>query len=430
MGTNLSEIIKFVLVFLFSFSIYCSGLWSVNKNKKGFSVFLVGCGISSVFISILLSYFYFRVITNQLVLSGLLLGWSVINLLLSKKFRLDIVVIISYIGLFIGLLLGAFGGLLIIVEPICTVGVVLILHSIFVFLVGIAKIKTSDKLYSVFPFIFIFGNLFLIFSFIAYMPLLDTLYINNFSIIFLTFSLLLQVFSYLVYMKRFCILEKNPILIGAVLVLSFLICMLGFSLIGSEYNEYGGSITLFESLIETPYYPNDIPTADYVQKIPRLPYFSVLSLVLSFIYVSFVSKLNGRYFSLRNTLLMGLFVCISVIFSLSGFFTVLNSLFGTLLLAIPLLLYSHYKNDRYILNMSLISSIIGVYSVTTNMHTHFLEYNLWIYCLFIILHLIYFISASLVLKKNNFLSCKILYHLIGIFNLILITYPILSFILV
>ena len=68
---DMSEILKCALMWVFSFGLLGLGLWRVEKSKNGFSLSLSGCGIGAVFISLLLSYFYFNLLTSQLLLFGL-----------------------------------------------------------------------------------------------------------------------------------------------------------------------------------------------------------------------------------------------------------------------------------------------------------------------------------------------------------------------
>ena len=100
--------------------------------------------------------------TSQLLLFGILVGWSAIVLLLSKRYESDIFVIISYIGFYIALLLGAWSDMVLVGDPVNTVAIMVILHSIFIYLIGSKNIPISELFYKIFPFVSLLGSFILI----------------------------------------------------------------------------------------------------------------------------------------------------------------------------------------------------------------------------------------------------------------------------
>ena len=81
---NLTETLKMILMYVFSFALLGGGLFGVYKKKNGFTLSLLGCGFGTVYISFLLSHFYFKIF-NEFALFGLMIVWSGIIIWLSKK---------------------------------------------------------------------------------------------------------------------------------------------------------------------------------------------------------------------------------------------------------------------------------------------------------------------------------------------------------
>ena len=102
---NLTDAMKVILMYLFSFGLFGIGFWRVSKEKNAFSLSLISCGIGTVFISILLSNFYFHIF-GDLLMFGLMIIWAFFTLFLSSYFKSSVFLFISYIGFGFSLFLG------------------------------------------------------------------------------------------------------------------------------------------------------------------------------------------------------------------------------------------------------------------------------------------------------------------------------------
>mgnify|MGYP003290773791 CR=1 FL=1 len=108
--SSMSELIKGILLLLFSFGLFGFGWFKLNKDKNAFSLSLTSCGIGAVYISLLISFFAFE-IGNEILLFVELVAWSMAVFWMSKRISSFLFNIIGYIGVVIALTLGLFSEL-------------------------------------------------------------------------------------------------------------------------------------------------------------------------------------------------------------------------------------------------------------------------------------------------------------------------------
>lgn len=99
---NVTEMIKLATLYVVSFAIIFFGLAKLRKNKNDFYISLTACGLGMLYITIILTYSYFSLI-NELVLLFLLLIWCTGVLFLSK-YNSVLFVIIGRIGITISII--------------------------------------------------------------------------------------------------------------------------------------------------------------------------------------------------------------------------------------------------------------------------------------------------------------------------------------
>lgn len=445
---DMSEILKFALMHIFSFGLFGFGLWRVGKNKNGFSLSLSGCGIGAVFISILLSYFYFEFLTSQLLLFGLLVGWSAIVLLLSKRYESDIFVIISYIGFYIALLLGAWSDMVLVGDPVNTVAIMLILHSIFIYLIGSKNIPISEVFYKIFPFVSLFGSFILILNIgNADYYVWSALQLES---IVLVFAMICQMIASLGYIKNLCgNIHLNSALLTVVLLFTIIVNITGFSVLSTNYYRGEDTEPLFHTVLETEeernrqimyfdysddydyelydYYENQGIDIRYAHKNENglfeihndnaVSVFLLLSAICHLVFIEWL-RLKEKYPTIRNICLYGLTGLLAITLSTNMFATICT-LMGTTIFAGLLLWYG--KDDKAMFKMSLITYFIGLFAGCTEYGMSFLDDFLWVYCIFAVLNLIYLVFAGMQLKKYYNLTNKAWYYFIGLFSILFIT---------
>lgn len=445
---DMSEILKFALMHIFSFGLFGLGLWRVGKNKNGFSLSLSGCGIGAVFISILLSYFYFNFLTSQLLLFGLLVGWSAIVLLLSKRYESDIFVIISYIGFYIALLLGAWSDMVLIGDPVNTIGLMLLLHSIFIYLIGSKNIPISEIFYKIFPFISLLGSFILIVN----IGNADYYVWSAFQLesIVLIFAMLCQIGASLWYIKNLCDndIKVNQVLLIFVLLGAIIVNTVGFGVLSSNYYKDVDLEPLFHTVLETEeeknrqvmyldydnydyelydYYENQGIDIRYAHRNENglfeiyndnaVSVFLLISAICHLLFIEWL-RLKEKYPVTRNICLYGLVGLLAIVCSTNMFATICT-LTGTTIIASLLLWYG--KDDKAVFKMSLITYFIGLFVGCTEYNISFLDDFLWAYCIFAVLNLIYLVFAGLILKKHYRLSNKAWYYIVGIISILFLT---------
>ena len=446
---DMSEILKCALMWVFSFGLLGLGLWRVEKSKNGFSLSLSGCGIGAVFISLLLSYFYFNLLTSQLLLFGLLVGWSGIVLGLSKRYESNIFVIISYIGFYIALLLGAWSDMVLIGEPVNTIGLMLILHSVFVLFIGSRKIPVSELLYKIFPFVSLFGSFVLILN----IGNADYIVWSAFQLesVILTLAMLCQMGALFVYIKNLCVGEVKVTqpLLTAVLLFTIIVNTTGFGVLSSNYYSEVDTEPLFHTLLETEEEKNEQViyfdySDDYDYKMYReyeekgidvryahrnengkfeihnenaVSVFLLLSAVCHLVFIEWL-RLKEKYPIARNVCLYGLTGLLAIVCSTNMFATI-ATIMGTVILASALLWYG--RNDKSVFKASLIVYFIGLFAGCMESSMSYLDNFFGFYCVFAVLHILYLGFAGMVLKNNYHLSNKAWYYVIGIISLLCIT---------
>lgn len=99
---SLDDVIKMSLMYLFSFSLFGIPLWRYRKNNV-FLGSLMGCGIGSVYISLIMTSFYFGVM-NDIVLLVCLILWSFVVSNVGKRLNLGVFQIIAYMGVGIAIM--------------------------------------------------------------------------------------------------------------------------------------------------------------------------------------------------------------------------------------------------------------------------------------------------------------------------------------
>lgn len=435
--TDLSEIAKLILMYLFSFALFGIGLWRVEKNKNGFSLSLSGCGIGAVFISILLSYFYFGILTSQLLLFALLISWSAIVLILSKRYKSDIFVIISYIGYLMALLLGALSGMVLVGDSICTVSIMIILHSIFIFLIGSKRIPISERFYKIYPFLSLLGSLLLLFcvfdeNYFVY----SFIEIESLLLILAIFSQMFANLYYIYKLKGLKDIKQSYITI--VLLLTCFINILGFWSTSLNYytRNHEDRESFFYSLVEEPkeqlngayYDPNTnsisgnlvAPTINPVE-VTDEGWVGISMLFAAIVQFGFIEwlKLKERFNKGRNIVLYCLTVFIGLVLACDPMFRVLNGLIGFVIPATILLLYG--RNDKHIFKMSLILYFIGLFVGCMINDMSYLKDFISYYWIFAVVNLIYLVLTGFVLKKNYSLGNKVWYYIISVLGLLFLT---------
>lgn len=446
---DMSEILKCALMWVFSFGLLGLGLWRVEKSKNGFSLSLSGCGIGAVFISILLSYFYFNFLTSQLLLFGLLVGWSAIVLLLSKRYESDIFVIISYIGFYIALLLGAWSDMVLVGDPVNTVAIMVILHSIFIYLIGSKNIPISELFYKIFPFVSLLG------SFILILNIGNADYyiwsVFQLESVILTLSMLCQMGASLWYIKNLCDdgIKVGQGLLTVVLLFTIIFNTVGFGVLSDDYYKGEESYSLFHTLLETEEEQNrQIKYFDYSEDYDYEIYrvyeeqgidiryatlnengkfeimndnavsvFLLLSAICHLVFIEWL-RLKDRYLIARNICLYGLTILLAIVCTTNMFATI-ATITGTVILVSALLWYG--RNDKAIFKMSLIVYFIGLFVGCMESSMSYLDNFFGFYCVFAILNLAYLVFAGMILKKNYHLSNKAWYYIIGVISILCIT---------
>jgi len=96
---------KMITTFVLSFAFTGVGLWKLKKDKENkFYIALTGCGIGAVYISLLLSNFYFKVV-GDIALYVLIAVWAIAVCYLAKL-KNQIFQIIGQLGITIALIFG------------------------------------------------------------------------------------------------------------------------------------------------------------------------------------------------------------------------------------------------------------------------------------------------------------------------------------
>ena len=443
--TDLSEMLKMGVMFLFSFGLFGVGVWRVEKNKNALSLGLSSCGIGAVFISILLSCFYFEFITNEFLLFGLLVGWSIVGLLLSKRYESDLFVIISYIGFYIALILGAFSGIELFYEEICTTALMIILHSLFTYFIGSRKIPTTKKLYTAFPFISLLGSFILIVHVFGVVGFSYNIF--ELHSLLLIVSMIVQMGVSLYYIFKLQQFRLSQTLVTVVLILTCIVNIMGMLSTSLKYvtnfsnddinNPYFS--TMFEQeeydeYEEYDYYDNDFYHSEvsHLMGMPVNPIkdderFIGLSMIFAaLVHILFIEwsrkklgLMDYEYKTARYIGWFGLSIFSALIFCIDPMYKYVVSLFG---LAVPAgLLLWFGREDKDLFKVSQIVYFIGLFTGCIHQTNDFLAENLWVFILFAVLQIGYLVLSGIVLKQNYRLVNKIWYYFISIFAVLFVT---------
>jgi hypothetical protein len=92
--SHITNTIKIFAMFIISFAITGAGIWLTKKNSSTFSQILMGCGLGSVYISILVTHIYFGAI-NDIVAFLFILIWGIATWAISKHTSAKILVYID-----------------------------------------------------------------------------------------------------------------------------------------------------------------------------------------------------------------------------------------------------------------------------------------------------------------------------------------------
>lgn len=102
---NLTDEIKVASMFIFSFGLEAFGYFGVKKNNKdGFKLAIMACGVGCIFVSLLVTRIHFEMITDGILLVGVLL-WAIVVMYLSR-YANTLFVVIGQIGVFITISVG------------------------------------------------------------------------------------------------------------------------------------------------------------------------------------------------------------------------------------------------------------------------------------------------------------------------------------
>ena len=460
---DLTETMKLLLMYLFSGLLFGIGLWRVNKNKNGFSLALSGCGIGSIYISLLLSHFYFDLF-GELPLFILMIVWSSIVALLSQKIKSDLFVIISYAGLLFALLLGGFS---VYGESGLTLGLLLLLQCIFIIAINNKWIKVSDKLFTIFPFMSLVGSFLLSlagFNQINYIfDFSKTILISD---IFYLLSVIALITVNLFTTKH--VLNNSEtikIFVPAILIFTCIINMCLITTVGDNIARKVGDeeIPYMYSLIEAPEYisndeleyRNELKNQldyynivgyenleeydkyeyDYIidylydghinkeEIVPSQEYMGLLWIICAVAHLIYfeINKLKKKSLINRNIITGLLLATICFTLSADPKFSAMLTIFGLAVPAGLILLYSYLTQDKHVLSMSLIFYFIGMFAASLS---HDLEYVInfpYFYGFFVVLQLIYLVCAIPVIKSNYTKLNKILYYIITTLSILFIT---------
>ena len=95
---NITEPLKCFAMFLFSFILFGFGLFKLKQEESNFSLALSACGTGTVYVSLIVSRFYFGYL-NETWLFNLMTLWSGLVYYLACLYKSNIFSFISYIGL-------------------------------------------------------------------------------------------------------------------------------------------------------------------------------------------------------------------------------------------------------------------------------------------------------------------------------------------
>lgn len=403
---DLSDIVKFVLMLLFSLSVLGVGYWRVIKNSNNFSKAILSCGVGLVFISLLLSHFYFEYI-NQIVLFFLMLLWSGFSYLLYRKIKSSLFLIISYIGFSFSLILGSVSEYS---TNLFTFALLFLLQVVYsYFLININKEENIKINYSLF---FLSLGTSLLLSFIGFSQL-DKLFYNmlSFSKIFYFISILILLFVNLKLINRFIL--NNKIKESSVLLLFLAVLFVNSNLLltmGANYTktvgdslEPIGSIlvsTNIDSFERVDNLELDISSTVMTNSYDYISLYLLLGILIHLIWVE-KHKYREKYFKAYRFLLY-LLVCSGVfIISLENYFSILVSLCGLLPISLLLLLYYKRVKNKSLVNLAVICYLVGLIISCMEHSLLFTIQNPVFVFIFTILHILFLIYLNKIVEQQN-----------------------------
>lgn len=104
---SMTDEMKMALMYLFSFGLIGVGLWRHKIKPNAFSTSLVGCGIGSTYLSLLVTFVFFAAI-NDITFFVLLAVWAIISLTLERRIKTDAFSIIGMLGVSISVIMAVF----------------------------------------------------------------------------------------------------------------------------------------------------------------------------------------------------------------------------------------------------------------------------------------------------------------------------------
>lgn len=419
---DLSDIVKFVLMLLFSLSVLGVGYWRVIKNSNNFSKAILSCGAGLVFISLLLSHFYFEYI-NQIVLFFLMLLWSGFSYLLYRKIKSSLFLIISYIGFSFSLILGSVSEYS---TNLFTFALLFLLQVVYsYFLININKEENIKINYSLF---FLSLGTSLLLSFIGFSQL-DKLFYNmlSFSEIFYFISILILLFVNLKLINRFIL--NNKIKESNVLLLFLAVLFVNSNLLltmGTNYTktvgdslEPMGSIlvsTNIDSFEQVDNLELDILSTVMTNSYDYISLYLLLGILMHLIWIE-KYKYREKYFKAYRFLLY-LLVCSEVfIISLENYFSILVSLCGLLSISLLLLLYYKRVKNKSFVNLAVICYLVGLIIGCMEHSLLFTIQNPVFVLIFTILHILFLIYLNKIVEQQNSKGLNIFKYVVNIVSI-------------
>lgn len=431
---NVSEFGKFLLMYLFSAGLFGIGFLLVNRKKNTFSLSLMGSGVGCIFISILLTYFYFDFIT-QITLFILMLVWVGFVYKLCDFVESSMFLIVSYLGFVIALIIGSLSeyaenpllmGFLFILfsgyswlsirkskqislKCVNALSVITLIHCLV--LAGIASAKMS-KLFEYFTTI---PEIFYVLCILC--------------VVGFNFYLLLDFKNRL---KQYSGVVFGIILIGVFFVNTLSILSFGGNIVRDRYHE---PTPILSSILEVPdnynenrlefeakYYSEhkssytnkdyhaDINLAAVTRPVTEfIPSFILLSMLIHFIVLEYF-EVREKFRTSGNVLyyLFTFIICLCLMDN-SIFETVIK-LTGFLIISGGLLGYSYKKQDKTLLNISIILACLGSMCNTSYLTLLYLYQFSFVGFLVLLFHLVYLVLVGIVLKNQYSRGTKILYY--------------------
>lgn len=454
---NMTDGLKIFLMYLFSSGLMIGGLWSMKRNNNTFSKALTSCGIGSVFISLLLSRFYFDII-GDLTLFFLMLLWSLFSFFLFYRLKSGLFLIISYIGFSLALILSCGS---VYIKSCIVYSMILILHSCYIGLLYIANknnIIDNENYLNIFNILSSIVSVFLVFYGTTANIIMITK-INLDSLILLFGVLIFIGINFVNYIQRY---NKKSVLASILLIFICVSNIFSVLVIGNNVGIERGvevkpigyylmDIKVPEDVIE-----NKIDVVNYAaeklylkssyryqegnikylydfeneKEIIRNDDIALLSFIFALLcnlgIIVYLDLKNKSMFMRILKYLLGFILSIVVLCNDS--FYVMNMIIGLLPFCV-LLLYFGFKNeDNDLIILSVLyfinSLFFGIFR-----HTSIFNYSLThLFALFSILHIGFLLILNYFLLKRETKCWDTFLYIVDILALYLIVIPIGDFI--